>query len=195
MGIILFLNRLYEGVFSNLQSLLDGWFVGFFARFVFAAVLFQYFLNSAFTKVGDGIYGFFSIADGAYFQIIPPIVEQFNYDASQVPLVPWKLIVYFGAYSEFILPALIVLGLFTRLAAIGMIGFVLVQSYVDIAFHGVDEATIGQIFDTVQDSAIADQRLLWMLIFVYLLVKGPGALSIDWVVGRWLRAEREAVPY
>lgn len=195
MGVLLFFNRLYESVFFNLQATLDGWFTGLFARFVFAAVLFQYYFNSAFTKVGEGFAGFFSVADSAYFQIIPPIVEQFDYDPSQVPLVPWKIIVFLGTYSEFILPVLIVIGLFTRVAALGMIGFVLVQSYVDIAFHGVDEQTIGVIFDRIQDSAISDQRLLWMLIFIPLLVRGPGYISIDWVAGQWFKSEREAVPY
>ena len=54
----------------------------------------------------------------------------------KVPLLPYGLVVTVGTYSEFLLPVLIVLGLFTRIAALGMIGFTLVQSFVDITWHG-----------------------------------------------------------
>ena len=162
------------------------------ARFLFAAVLLVYYLNSAATKVGEGVTGFFSVGDNAYFQILPSVVEAYGYDASQVPFFPYDLIVIAGTYSEFILPILIVLGLFTRIAALGMIGFTLVQSYVDIAFHGVDAKTIGAWFDRFSDAAIMDQRALWVFLLVYLVVKGAGAVSLDWVLGKKLLAKPPA---
>ena len=55
-----------------------------------------------------------------------------------------------GIYAGFILPVLIVAGSMTRLAALGMIGFIVVQSYVDVVFHHVDAATIGALFDRCQ---------------------------------------------
>ncbi|MEM6744975.1 MAG: DoxX family protein, partial [Pseudomonadota bacterium] len=128
---------------QRFERLLDGWLPGLAARFVFAAVLFGYYWNSALTKIGDGVLGVFQVSDGAYFQIVPPVVEAAGYDASAVAFLPWGLIVTLGTYSEFVLPILIVIGLFTRLAALGMLVFVVVQSYVDIAFHGVDAETIG----------------------------------------------------
>lgn len=180
------LTQLHGSIFGAVEGGLDGWFLGFLARFVFAAVLLVYYLNSAATKVGEGIAGFFSIGDNAYFQILPSVVEAYGYDASQVPFFPWDIIVIAGTYSEFALPILIVLGLFTRLSALGMIGFILVQSFVDIAYHGVDAKTIGSWFDRFSDAAILDQRTLWIFLLVYLVVKGAGALSLDrLLVGRF----------
>lgn len=170
---------LYNRVCQSLSDAADSFLLGLLVRFGFLAVLFMYFFNSAMTKF-DG--GPFSISDGAYFQIVPPIVEAAGYDASQVSFIPWGAIVYAGSYAEVILPLLIVIGLFTRLAAIGMIGFVLVQSYVDIAFHAVGDETIGAWFDNVSGAAILDQRTLWIALFLILILKGPGKLSLDYVL-------------
>ncbi len=179
--------RGYGRVFGAIEDALDGWFLGLTARLTFAAVLLGYYWNSALTKIEPGFFGFLSISDAAYFQIIPPIVEQYGYDASAVPIIPWGFIVALGTYAEFILPVLIVLGLFTRLAALGMIGFVVVQSYVDIAFHGVDETTIGSYFDRLPDAVILDQRALWVTLFLVLVVKGGGLFSLDALLGWWRR--------
>lgn len=181
---------LYGRSVGRAEAALDGWFLGLLARFVFAAVLLLYYLNSAATKVGDGIVGFFSVGDNAYFQILPSVVEAYGYDASQVPFFPWDIVVFAGTYAEFILPLLIVLGLFTRLAAIGMIGFTLVQSYVDIAFHGVDAKTIGNWFDRLPDAVILDQRAFWVFLLLVLVVKGAGVVSLDWVLRRTLQAKQ-----
>jgi putative oxidoreductase len=180
---------LHRCIFGFAEAWLDGWFLGLLARLVFAAVLLGYYLNSAGTKVGDGIVGFFSIGDNAYFQILPSVVEAYGYDASQVPFFPYDLIVIAGTYAEFFLPILIVLGLFTRLAALGMIGFTLVQSFVDIAFHGADAETIGSWFDRIPDATILDQRALWVFLLVTLVVKGGGAISLDWILGKKLLAK------
>ncbi len=169
----------YDLIFEKLQSALEDWFLGLAARFVFAGVLLVYLYNSALTKVGDGVLGFFTIQDNAYFQILPSVVEHYDYDASQVPFFPYDIIVAAGTYSEFILPLLIVLGLFTRVAALGMIGFVAVQSFVDVAFHGADAKTTGALFDRFSDSLIVDQRSLWVFLLIYLVIRGPGLLSLD----------------
>ena len=175
---------LHERIFESVQANLEDWFLGLSARLVFAAVLLVYFFNSALTKIGDGIFGFLSIADNAYFQILPTVVESYEFDASQIPFFPYDIIVMAGTYSEFILPVLVVIGLFTRLAALGMIGFVLVQSYVDIAFHGADAQTIGAWFDRLSDATILDQRALWVFLLVYLVIRGPGLVSVDAFLGR-----------
>jgi putative oxidoreductase len=111
-------------------------------------------------------------------------VEQYGYDASQIPFFPWDVIVYAGTWSEVLLPVLIVLGLFTRIASLGMMVFVAVQSYVDIAFHGVDAETVGAWFDRFPDAAILDQRALWMFILAYLVIHGAGRVSIDHLLDR-----------
>jgi len=74
---------------------------------------------------------------------------------------------------------MILLGLFTRLASLGMIGFIAVMSFVDVAFHGLKPDDVGALFDRVQDSVIADQRLLWVLPLVYLVLYGAGSVSLD----------------
>lgn len=168
--------RLHGRVFDGLARACNGWLPGLLARFVFAAVLLVYFLNSAMTKFEGGP---FTIADAAYFQIVPSVVEAAGYDASQVAFFPWGLIVYLGTYAEVILPILIVVGLLTRIAALGMICFVVVQSYVDIAFHGADEATIGAWFDNLSNAVILDQRALWVFLMIYLVLYGAGRLSLD----------------
>ncbi|MFP3944228.1 MAG: DoxX family protein [Alphaproteobacteria bacterium] len=173
--------------FGAIERSLDPWFTSLLARFTFAAVLLIYYLNSASTKVGEGLGGFFTIGDNAWFQIVPQAVEAHGYDVSQVPFFPYGLMVVAGTYAEFFLPLLIVAGLFTRLAALGMIAFTLVQSYVDIAFHGVEQETIGSWFDRLSGAAILDQRALWVFLLLYLVIRGAGAVSLDHLLGRWLR--------
>ena len=105
-----------------------------------------------------------------------------GYDVSQMGL--WRrLVVLAGAWSEFALPALIVLGLCTRIAALGMVGFVMIQSLTDIRGHGADA---GAWFDRASDALILDQRALWMLLFLVLILKGAGPLSVDRLVQRQL---------
>ena len=85
-----------------------------------------------------------------------------------------------GTWAEFILPLLIIIGLFTRLAALGMIGFVVVQSLTDIYGHnGTDIKTLGAWFDRFPDGVILDQRLFWVFLLSLLVVKGAGAVSVD----------------
>jgi putative oxidoreductase len=101
-----------------------------------------------------------------------------------VPVLPWGLIVALGTYAEFLLPVLIVAGLATRPAALGMIGFTLVQSWVDVAFHGADATTLGALFDRDPAGVILDQRALWLFLYAYLAVKGAGAVSLDALLRR-----------
>ncbi len=158
------------------------------ARFVFAAVLLVYYLNSAMLKLGDGILGIFQPASGAYFQIFPRAVEAAGYDPSA--LGPFAfLVVLAGTWAEFALPVLIVLGLFTRLAALGMIGFVTLQTLTDIYGHRLieDPASMGAWFDGLPDGTIMDQRLLWMMPLVVLVFLGAGPLSLDRLLRRGQR--------
>jgi putative oxidoreductase len=109
-----------------------------------------------------------------------------------VAFLPWGLLVYAGSYAEVILPILVVMGLFTRLASIGMIVFVLVQSFVDIAFHMADAATIGAWFDNLSSAVIMDQRTLWVFLLLYLLLKGPGLVLVDHILrSRFFRMRGE----
>jgi putative oxidoreductase len=159
------------------------------ARFLFAAILLMYFWVSGLTKLGDGLLGLFQPALGAYAQIFPKAMEAAGYDVSQLGL--WHtLVVLAGTWAEFILPALIVLGLATRLVALGMIGFVIVQSLTDMFGHGLlaEPGAVGAWFDRVPDSVIMDQRALWIFLLAVLVLKGAGPLSLDRLVERRLSA-------
>ncbi|MGJ8585016.1 MAG: DoxX family protein [Marinosulfonomonas sp.] len=177
---------LHNTVFSIVERLL-GPLLPVLARFVFAAVLVGYFWNSAKTKVGDGLFGIFSPSAAAYWQIFPRrMAESSNLD--QFGFVDW-LVIFSGTASEFVLPLLIVIGLFTRLSSIGMIVFIVVQSLTDIVGHGADATTIGQWFDRFSGSLIMDQRTLWLFVLITLIVRGAGPLSVDWVLNRRRQTE------
>jgi len=176
--------KLYDSCVVAITRITEGWFLGLAARLIFASTLYMFFINSALTKLGEGAFGFLNPSAGAYAQIVPAVAEQFNYNVTQIPLLPYGLLVLVGTWAEFILPTLLVLGLFTRLAAAGMICFIAVMTYVDIVFHGVGAKTIGSFFDKVQDSPIVDQRLLWLFLLLYLMVKGAGTVSIDRLLRR-----------
>ncbi|MXN65334.1 DoxX family membrane protein [Stappia sp. GBMRC 2046] len=179
--------RLYAAVFGTLQRLTDRWLIGLAARFVFASALFVYFWNSALTKIGPGLLGFLEPTDGAYVQILPKMMEAAGYDTSAIEFFPYGLIVLLGTWAEFLLPLMIVLGLFTRAASLGFIVFIAVMSYVDITGHNLDAATIGTLFDGKPGGLIADQRLMWGFLLLVLALRGAGAISLDHLLARWWR--------
>ena len=150
------------------------------ARFTFGAVLAHYFWASALTKLGSGFLGFLFPSAGAYVQIFPHAMENVGYDPSALSLWHWA-VVTLGTWAEFILPLTILIGLFTRLSALGMIGFIVVQSLTDLYGHGLmgDAKFIGGWFDRIPDAMLMDQRLLWVFTLLVLVIKGAGALSID----------------
>ncbi|MBC7140827.1 MAG: DoxX family protein [Rhodobacteraceae bacterium] len=153
------------------------------ARLTFAAVLLVYFWNSARTKLGDGLLGLFRPSDGAYIQIFPKAVEAAGYDFAQLGLSHWAVALA-GTWAELLLPLLIVIGLLTRLAALGMIGFVLVQSATDILGHGVAGDDLGRWFDAASGALVLDQRALWVFLLATLVLIGGGPLSLDRLLAR-----------
>lgn len=166
---------IYDAIFGRLMH--QNWVLPTFARLVFAAVLMVYFLNSGLTKLGNGFGGILNPSAGAYIQIWPKAFEAVGYDSSALSSFHHAVVIA-GTMAEFLLPVLILLGLFTRLAAIGMIGFVFLQSATDIYGHGQLDA-LGRWFDHIPDGPILDQRALWLLLFCVLFIKGAGPLSLD----------------
>ncbi len=154
-----------------------------FARLMFAGILFLYFWNSAMTKLGDGFTGLWKLSIGAYAQIFPKAFEAVGYDASALPAL-YKLVALAGTWAEIVLPILIVLGLLTRLSAIGMIGFIAVQSLVDVTGHGLAAADIGKWFDRDPSSILLDQRMFWAFLLLYLVMRGAGPISLDALLWR-----------
>jgi putative oxidoreductase len=175
---------LYDRTADGLNRLGDG-LAPLLARLVFAATLLVYYWNSAGTKISEGIFGFLRPSSGAYAQIFPRAFEAVGYDSSQ--LSPFQtLIVLAGTWGEFVLPLLVVIGLLTRLSAIGMIGFIVLQSLTDLFGHGgiANEGTLGAWFDRAPDSLILDQRAFWVLALLVLVLKGGGYLSVDGLLRR-----------
>jgi putative oxidoreductase len=166
---------LYSTIASRLEQ--ADWLIPTLARLLFAAVLLVYYLNSGLTKLGDGFSGLWTPSTGAYAQIFPKAFEAAGYDTEALNIFQ-HLIVIAGTWSEFILPTLIVLGLLTRLAALGMIGFVVLQSLTDVYGLGLGDE-VGGWFDRFPDAIILDQRALWVFILVVLVIKGAGPVSFD----------------
>lgn len=166
---------LHNALFQRLESLLGAWLLPTLARFTFAATLLIYFWNSARLKIGEGLFGVFDISR-AYGQIFPKAYEAAGYDDAAMSSFQW-LVALLGTWAEFVLPLLILIGLLTRLAAIGMIGFIIVQSLTDIYGHGAQ--AYGVWFDRLSDGVIMDQRLFWGAVLMILVLRGAGPFSLD----------------
>ncbi|MBC6406767.1 MAG: DoxX family protein [Rhodobacteraceae bacterium] len=154
------------------------WLLPTLARFAFIGVLLGYFWNAALLKLGEGLWGLFFPTTGAYSQIFPRALEAVGYDTMRLDIWHWAVVVS-GTAAEFVLPFLIAVGLLTRLAALGMVAFVIIQSLTDIYGHGVDGATIGTWFDNLSDGVIVDQRTLWVVLLAICITKGAGPISLD----------------
>lgn len=146
-------------------------------RLAFAATLLGYFWQSAGTKVlnrnGGGFFDVLTLESNVYAQIFPRQFEAVGYDPSRLSLLH-DLVAYAGTAAEVFLPLLILLGLLTRLAALGMIGFIAVQTATDIVGHG---ATPGALLDGRYQ--LVDERLIWVTLLSVLVILGAGALSLD----------------
>lgn len=179
---------LYQDITRKLDQ--ADWVLPTLSRLVFAAVLLGYFWASGLTKLGDGLFGVFMPSTGAYAQIFPKAFEAVSYDTSQLGVFHWAVVVA-GTVAEFLLPFLIIIGLLTRLAALGMIVFIVVQSLTDLYGHGgIDHAaTLGAWFDRLPDGLILDQRAFWVVALTTLIIKGAGPVSLDALLrnGPWAR--------
>lgn len=162
-------------------------------RLIFAGTLFFYFWNAGVTKLGgEGFQGLLNPTFNAFAQIFPKGAEAASYDITQATVFQ-KTVILAGTWTEFILPILIIIGLLTRFAAIGMIIFVVVQSLTDLFGHGGlnDPATLGAWFDGAPDGVILDQRMFWVFLLLVLVFKGAGPLSIDGLLTRRRASEIE----
>ena len=177
MGLIL---SVQHNLFRPLERA-GHWFLPTLARLVFGATLYVYFLNSAMTKLGgEGLNALFKPTAGMFGQMLPAAADAAGYDV-ELATLPQKLIMLSGTWAEFILPALIVIGFFTRFAAIGMVGFLAVMTYVDLFGHGgiSDPAVLGAWFDADTTGIVMDQRIYWVFLLMYLFFRGAGPLSVD----------------
>ena len=208
------LYRLEDAILGPLARALDSGLLSLLVRFSFLAVLWMWLWNSAVTKVYNSREGFsFTPKLGAYGQMFPTQFEAAGYDVSQMGTL-YHVLVWAGTYGEFILPILLILGLFTRTVALGMIVFMGVLTYVDVYGHKIKERAlegyekaraaieeagnipgsirqfvrepdpIGRWFDGIVDAPIVDVRTFWIVALLVLVAKGGGWLSLDSLLRR-----------
>ncbi|MFC0402362.1 DoxX family protein [Paraburkholderia rhizosphaerae] len=87
-----------------------------------------------------------------------------------VPLLPPVLAAYLGTAAELGLPIFLVLGLGSRFAAFGLFIFNIIAV---ISYPGLGEV------------GLRDHQY-WGLFLLVTLLHGPGKLSLDYLIGRWL---------
>jgi putative oxidoreductase len=78
-----------------------------------------------------------------------------------------------GSFGELFFPTLLVLGLVSRLSAIGLfaVNAMAVISYSHVLLAEGSEAALGQ-------------HILWGTLLVFLMIYGPGKLSLDYLLNR-----------
>ncbi|MEZ5736236.1 MAG: DoxX family protein [Novosphingobium sp.] len=146
---------LYDRAVAAVSSRLPEGLMLLFLRVAFAGI----FWRSGRTKVEEG--SFFSISDTTYFL--------FREEYAGVPL-PSDLAAVLAAVSEHVFPILLVLGLFTRLSALALLGMTLVI----------------QIF--VYPEAWWQVHALWVAMALVLVVRGGGMFALDPVLVEKTRA-------
>ena len=105
------------------------------------------------------------VVEGTWFQLTDTTYELFRTEYAGVPLPP-ELAAVMANAAEHVLPALLVAGLFTRGAALGLLGMTL---------------TI-QLF--VYPEAWWPEHSLWAALALALMLRGGGLLSLDAVLVR-----------
>ena len=94
-------------------------------------------------------------------------------DIHAIPGVPAEIAAVLGTGGEVILGVLLIVGLFTRFAAIGFIIMTLVIEFVAVSSFG--------------DSLSNPDHYLWMLLLAVPAFYGPKALSVDWWVKKAIK--------
>jgi putative oxidoreductase len=138
------------GMVQRLLATLDRipyWFVALCARIFPAAVFWQ----SGQTKV-------------AGFHLKPSAVALFQ-NEYQLPVIDPTAAAYLSAVGELILPVLLVLGLATRFAALGLL---FMTAVIEIFVYPLAWPTHG----------------VWATCFLLLIARGPGEVSLDALIAR-----------
>lgn len=90
-------------------------------------------------------------------------------DEYKVPILPPEVAATIGATFELGMPVFLVLGLCARFAALPLIGMTLVIQFV-----------LGAR-DPAYDNT---EHFYWLFLLVMIVVRGPGVLSLDWLLRR-----------
>jgi len=93
----------------------------------------------------------------------------------RVPLLPTSVAALMGTTFELAMPVLLVVGLATRLAALPLIGMSLVIQFVLGATNPA--------YDNVE-------HFYWLFLLLVIAIRGPGPLSVDHLLSRWISSSR-----
>jgi putative oxidoreductase len=146
------------GVVRRLSAALNRipyWFIALGARVFPAAVFWQ----SGQTKV-------------AGFHLKPGAVALFQ-NEYQLPVIDPTTAAYLSAVGEHVLPVLLVLGLATRFAALGLL---FMTAVIEIFVYPLAWPTHG----------------VWATCFVLLIARGPGEVSLDALIARRFKTAPDA---
>ena len=113
------------------------------------------FWRSGRTKVDEG--SWLSVSDTAKFL--------FEEEYKGVPL-PAEFAAYMATYAEHLFPVLLVIGLFTRLSALALLGMTMVIQFF------------------VYPEAWWSVHMIWVALALVLMVRGGGSLSLDQLLTR-----------
>ncbi|WP_411291472.1 DoxX family protein [Sphingorhabdus sp.] len=100
------------------------------------------------------------VAEGSWLLVSDTAKFLFQEEYKAVPLPP-EFAAYMATYAEHLFPILIILGLFTRLSALALLGMTMVI----------------QIF--VYPEAWWSVHIIWVSLALVLIVRGAGRFSID----------------
>ncbi len=142
------LTRPYDRVVALLSGRAAQSVALFFVRVALAAI----FWFSGRTKIEEG--SLLTVSENAIYQFSE---EPF----SNVPLLPSDFAAYLTTYAEHIFPILLVMGLFTRLSALALLGMTLVI----------------QLF--VFPEAWWQVHIIWVALALILITHGGGRFSLD----------------
>lgn len=172
--------RLYQSVYDRAGQLIGHSVLALFARLAIAGVFWRSFLNKVET---NGIFDYVQVINDFEIQrslvkipAFPITIEASTFaqfgdgGMFSLPLIPGNLAAVMATAGEGILPILLVLGLLTRFAATGLIVMALVI----------------QIFVFPTNAHFWGTVALWLVPLLYLVSRGPGAISLDIQVSRRL---------
>jgi putative oxidoreductase len=141
----------YNRIVASLSATWINAIMLLFVRISLAGI----FWRSGRTKVDEG--SWLSVSDTAKFL--------FEEEYKGVPLPP-EFAAYMATYAEHLFPILLVIGLFTRLSALALLGMTMVI----------------QIF--VYPEAWWSVHMIWVALALVLILRGGGSLSLDQLLTR-----------
>ncbi|MBX2858539.1 MAG: DoxX family protein [Cellvibrionaceae bacterium] len=142
---------------ATIGGFVPDWLIGLSAR----VAIFMVFWPSAQTKITGGkLLG----QNFAFWNVTETTFLLFENEYA-VPILPSNISAYLATFGEFFFALFILLGIFTRLSAAGLLGI----------------TAVIQLF-VYPDIWIT--HLIWAALLIYLLKNGAGAVSIDTAVIR-----------